>query len=386
MSSKTLTYILATLTILTLPLYFLTAIHRDEAIFLNIASGITQGYLPYLDYLDNKPPGIYYLFAPLIQIAGNTITTPRIVNLLLNLLTSAFIYKIYQQIHPPTPNKKSLTPTPSNLIPSLIYLIATPIYHGQYVLTETPMALLLTTSTYITLTYLKHPKKRRLLLIGLLLGLAILFKQVAIINLIITAIIILTANTPHKRSLRAALLIVPFLTPILTFIIYFLTQNNLLTAYTQIIDSIIYNYPSTPLFYNIQQLPILLFPAWPIWITLGIYFIYGENSSSPTADRLLGLSTLPIFLILYRPYHHYLIQTLPFAIILITPYLLKSRTLTIALIAQLTFSLFHFNYYIYTTDHAWRTSQLEAATRSANCIGIDDQLAYLRSCPPPALP
>lgn len=57
---------------------FPSVINHDESTYLVIANSITHGAVYLKDFIDTKPPGIFYLFAFLIQILGKSIFLIRL--------------------------------------------------------------------------------------------------------------------------------------------------------------------------------------------------------------------------------------------------------------------------------------------------------------------
>jgi len=53
------------------------AVDWDETIYWTIAAEIPHGKLPYRDLWDNKPPGMHFLFAPLIALCGRDVAPLR---------------------------------------------------------------------------------------------------------------------------------------------------------------------------------------------------------------------------------------------------------------------------------------------------------------------
>ncbi|MBD2208387.1 glycosyltransferase family 39 protein [Nostoc linckia FACHB-104] len=61
------------------PLFFLRGIGIfDDSVFLKIGELIVDGLVPYRDVFDNKPPGIYYLAAVIAAISNNHWLAPRL--------------------------------------------------------------------------------------------------------------------------------------------------------------------------------------------------------------------------------------------------------------------------------------------------------------------
>ncbi len=71
---------------------------RDEGVFLLLAREIKDGAVLYKDYVDNKPPGIFFLLIPVVLFAGIDILKIRLVAGLINYLTAVFIFLIGRKL------------------------------------------------------------------------------------------------------------------------------------------------------------------------------------------------------------------------------------------------------------------------------------------------
>jgi len=83
----------------TLVLVFLRAlpnlryiIGRDQATYCVIAQGLLHGKLLYRDLWDNKPPGIFYIYAPIVKIFGPVMWFMGVLDILWLLIISCCIY------------------------------------------------------------------------------------------------------------------------------------------------------------------------------------------------------------------------------------------------------------------------------------------------------
>lgn len=109
--------------LLYIPIAYLNyGIFYDEGGFMFMAKKILEGSLPYKDYFDQKPPGIYYSFALFFLILGKSLFTIRIFVFIFNIGIAYNIYLIGMEL-----NKEFI-----GKIASLIYVIVifTPAYIG----------------------------------------------------------------------------------------------------------------------------------------------------------------------------------------------------------------------------------------------------------------
>ncbi len=74
-------------------LLFAIDINHDQATYLVIANEWLKGRLPFVDYLDIKPLGIYAIFAALIAIFGQSLIAIRLCTVLTVAATGYFLYR-----------------------------------------------------------------------------------------------------------------------------------------------------------------------------------------------------------------------------------------------------------------------------------------------------
>ena len=87
-------FVILFLILFTLHILFLyKPISRDAGAYLTIASGILKGKLPYVDYFDHKPPGIYYCISFFLSIE-KTIYAAKIGTMLFNITTALILFFI----------------------------------------------------------------------------------------------------------------------------------------------------------------------------------------------------------------------------------------------------------------------------------------------------
>jgi len=72
-------------------------IFRDQATFCLIAQGLLHGKKLYRDLWDNKPPGIFYLYIPIVKIFGRAMWSIGVVDILWLLAISCCIFSFAKQ-------------------------------------------------------------------------------------------------------------------------------------------------------------------------------------------------------------------------------------------------------------------------------------------------
>ena len=73
-------------------------IDHDESTYMVIADRLLQGDQLYVDVVDNKPPGIFYLFAAWQALVGKSIIAFRFLAALMVALTAFFLYRAAQNL------------------------------------------------------------------------------------------------------------------------------------------------------------------------------------------------------------------------------------------------------------------------------------------------
>src|SRR3984893_9325688 len=141
----------------------------DEAIYGSIAALMNVGGTLYADGgVDNKPPGIFWVYAVAFHFAGNyQLTAVHAVGLLVMLATCGLLFVI----------GRSLAGVRAGLLSALIYGILTGAGNPRLLASNTELFMMLPLTGSILLML-----RRRWLWSGALLAAAGAFKQVAAIN------------------------------------------------------------------------------------------------------------------------------------------------------------------------------------------------------------
>jgi hypothetical protein len=72
-------------------------IARDQATYCYIGQRLWEGKQLYLDLWDNKPPGIFFLYAVMVKILGNVMWQVGLLDILWLLIISVFIFKFAER-------------------------------------------------------------------------------------------------------------------------------------------------------------------------------------------------------------------------------------------------------------------------------------------------
>lgn len=80
------------------PFFFRDYIDRDESTFILMGQSWVDGFLPYLQLWDLKPPLTFAFFAAIISIFGKSFMALRIAGTILVIVSAFFTYKISAQV------------------------------------------------------------------------------------------------------------------------------------------------------------------------------------------------------------------------------------------------------------------------------------------------
>ncbi len=78
--------------------YFDLPLNRDAGTFLYAGQEILRGKLPYIDFVDNKPPMSYFFAAALIYLFGNSIFFMRLFVLITIIVSAFLVYGIGERL------------------------------------------------------------------------------------------------------------------------------------------------------------------------------------------------------------------------------------------------------------------------------------------------
>ncbi len=98
-------WLLLTALFIRFPFFFRDYIDRDESTFILMGQSWVNGYLPYVELWDLKPPLTYLFFAGIIALFGKSFIAIRLIGTLLVASTAFFTYRIGET----TTNSKKLS-------------------------------------------------------------------------------------------------------------------------------------------------------------------------------------------------------------------------------------------------------------------------------------
>jgi hypothetical protein len=153
---------------------------RDEGVYATIAQGLLEGKVPYRDLFDNKPPLVYGWYAFSFLLFGESVVAPRIVAALLLSVTTLSLFG----------QARMVFPRAVAYLAAGVFAVATGLpFVALHANTEAYMLLPLVASLWAFTLGMRCGKLRWFLLAGVLGGLAVMTKQVAVWNLVALALI-----------------------------------------------------------------------------------------------------------------------------------------------------------------------------------------------------
>lgn len=285
-------------------------ISQDEGVFLTIGKYLNQGWLPYQDLFDHKPPGIYFLFATLFKLFGVNVWVVKI-TLILSTLGSAVLVKRIGDI----------LKSGAGIYAATIFMFLMTQFEGYYAIAEPFLLLPLLLSLWILLRF--KDSRRLMLLAGVFLGTAILFKQTAVLSAIPLIILASRLTKPGKIYFFSGLIL------LLLALAVYLSANGLMTAaWNQVVTLTLTSYPREPFPYVLEQLRHSFIWTAPIWIML----VLAVRKRLAHKQIIWALILLPVPLMFIRHYPHYWVQILPFVSMIVAVALIdwEKRWLTAA--------------------------------------------------------
>ena len=161
---------------------------RDEGVYATVAQGVLHGKVPYRDLFDNKPPLVYLWYAVSFSLFGESTYAPRIVAAAFLGVTAVLLYH----------QARLALPQGAAYAAAILFAISTGLpWVALHANTEAYMLLPLVGSLLAFTHGMKEEKLKWFFFAGLLAGLAMMTKQVAMWNLLALAMVALIW---HRRT------------------------------------------------------------------------------------------------------------------------------------------------------------------------------------------
>ncbi|MEM4204677.1 MAG: hypothetical protein QXS54_11460 [Candidatus Methanomethylicaceae archaeon] len=270
------------------------ALDEDSAVFLTIARGILDGRVPYRDFFDHKPPGVYVaLLLPLLLDKASI----WVAKAFLLVICAVAIGLLVLAVRVVNGDREIQYWTLISFLPAWIF------WQGYTLRTEIFVALSALASLVLAWC-------RRWSIAGMFLGLAVLFKQTAALYILPLA----WYAGLHQR--RAVLEVYAWSFGVATL---GLVAMSLVAGFDNVFQQVILSN-----FAYIQNLPLSLrdrikglydfIPALPLWLaSCGTVISNRHDRKAQLVAHFLAASLIPIAL---SPVRYYLLPSVPFTALL----------------------------------------------------------------------
>ncbi|TLP72914.1 ArnT family glycosyltransferase [Maribacter sp. ACAM166] len=287
------------------PFFFRDYIDRDESTFILLGQSWADGFLPYTQLWDLKPPLTFAFFAAIITVFGKSFIAIRVGGVVLVAFTAYFTYKI---AFTKMPRKASL------LVGVFCVFLLSLFGSLQGVMSEH-----ICIAFFVAALYLLITKKSLgwIFLSGLLMGITVMVKLNMAFPIFFIGLFFLYELCFTKREinlLQVVLFSVGVLTVIITTIAPYYLNNQTLIWWESVVLA--------PLEYT-EARRYSIFKLAPIFIITGLFLLYGYKSRYlDFKNRSVQILLVAIFGVLVsfikggRINGHYLIQLHPMLLIL----------------------------------------------------------------------
>lgn len=216
------------------PAFFQSGIGPDESIYLLMARSLTEGKPPYTEFFDNKPIGIYVIFALALILFGKSVLSIRIAAWIAVSITSFLLYRIGKVISNDDRKVGILAGTFYSFLTLGSGGISsdTEIFFAPFVV----FAFYLFFSRIVNSARLNYQNNVALFIIGLVMGLALQIKQVVLfefIGILLLVSVKLYFQFRHSISLLVkecfkcyAILLVGIFIPFILIIVYYIFNGH----------------------------------------------------------------------------------------------------------------------------------------------------------------
>ncbi len=299
---------------LRLPSLFEPYWYGDEGIYQTIGLALNRGALLYRDIWDNKPPLLYFLYS----IFGSEQFTLRLLSLLFGLAAIVVFLALSKKLL-----NKPLLYRASTVVFTVLFGL--PLIEGNIANAENFMVPLAIFSAYSLILFLKSKQKNLALLFlsGVLLGISVLFKIVAIFDFGAFFVFLFILDFPEKLSPKSfiknladklgklTIFSLAFLLPFLMSLFYSLI-NHILSLY---LNSVFFSNVDYVGYGNKFIIPqgLLLFKIFLMTTVLLIIFFKRKGVRFPAYLFITIWAAFSLFNSFFsqRPYPHYVLVLLP---------------------------------------------------------------------------
>jgi 4-amino-4-deoxy-L-arabinose transferase-like glycosyltransferase len=183
-----------------IPIFFRSVLDWDESLYLLMAEQWRAGHLPYTTIWDNKPIGIYAIFALFLAVFGDHVASIRIASACFVAINAFIVFRISLLI----PSSAERLRDRCAVFAGAAYIIGSISNDGLAANTEIFMACFTAAAVLCAASpqfCLRRPALRGLI-VGLLFGMAIMVKYVAIFELFAVAFALLALRPDIPSQTR----------------------------------------------------------------------------------------------------------------------------------------------------------------------------------------
>src|SRR3989344_43024 len=307
--------------ILRFPSLFEPLWYGDEGIYQVVGTSLNHGKLLYAQIFDNKPPLLYWLYA-ILQSDQFTI---RLASLIFGVLAVIMFFFLSKKLFENAKKNNNIA-----FLTTFIFaiLFGLPILEGNIANAENFMLLPIIAAALLISNLKNQISDLKLFITGLLLGIAFLFKIVAVFDFAAFLAFYFILNFNSFNSLKKAVKLSPIITgfslPIFLVALFFVANGTLIDF---IRATFLANVSYVSYGNKIGSLPILLFIKL---VLLGGFLLFALAKRKKFNHTTLFISIWFAFSLFnaffsQRPYTHYLLVLIPSLSLMIGLILLNKK-------------------------------------------------------------
>lgn len=337
--------------LLRLPSLFEPYWYGDEGIYQVLGMGINNGRTLYQQIFDNKPP-LLYIFYGLFN--GDQFYL-RLTSLIFGLFAVITFFYLAKKLF-----KKNNAVYISTFLFTVLFGL--PIIEGNIANAENFMLFPILSALYLAIDHINTKLERKMFFwSGIILGIAFLFKIVAVFDFLALLTFLLIIRTPKilGRKLKSQLflelkelysLIIGFLIPIIVTAVYFISIN----AYSDFITATFFSNIGYVGYHNKLIIPQGFLILKLILLGFFALFVFAKRNKLSTETIFIWIwLSFSLFNALFsqRPYTHYLLTLLPSFALLIGLLISDKKLLKLNLLLSIVIVIIaQSNFWIYSKN------------------------------------
>ena len=297
------------------PFFFRDYIDRDESTFILLGQSWADGFLPYTQLWDLKPPLTFAFFAAIIAVFGKSFIAIRLAGVFLVVITAYFTYKIALSV---------LSKKASIIVGAICIILLSLFGSLQGVMSEH-----ICIAFFVPALYFLQSKKTLgfTFLAGLLMGATVMVKLNMAFPIFFIGLYLIYESFFSKKHINLLHVIVfgaGVLAIIFTTILPYYLSDQTIVWWESVVLA--------PLEYT-EARRYSIFKLAPIFVIVGLFLFYAYKSNSLNfKNRTIQLLLVAIVGVLVsfvkggRINGHYLIQLHPMLLILVAIVIMKLNT------------------------------------------------------------